>query len=850
MFRLAIRNTLAHKTRLIMTMLAVVLGVAFVTGTLIFTATIGKGLKDSSSKSFKDVSVAVQLTERTPNATVAGQQRTGVPQDVYEQLAALPGVDHARGSVTGFTGVADEDNALIGNGFVNQGSNFAPGENGTDARFDFTEGHGPRGVSEVALDSKTAEKGGYALGDRVRLSVNGPVLVKKLTGIFTTEDGMVAAGGSLTLFDTATAQRLFLKSGLYQQVELKTTTGTSQEQLRASVRKALPAQSGLTAVTGQELTQDQATAVAAQTSELSKVLLAFAGIALFVGIFLIANTFTMLVTQRTRELALLRAVGATRRQVTRSVLIEAGVLGMISAVVGMGLGLGIAAGLRPLLNGAGAGLPDNPLVVAPSAIVISLLVGLGITVLSAYLPSRRAAKTPPVAAMRSVGTAQTQRSLLVRNILGSLLAAAAGLLLIVATVASGRDEKAVLVALGAVLAVCGVIVLTPLLSRPLFAVLTPLLRTFGVAGKLARQNAARNPRRTAATASSLMIGLALTSALTVVTVSLQNSMQQGAADGLQADYAVQLSTYESLDPSVVSKIKQVPGVRTAAGDSKISLELDGTASTAEMTDGAAFPQLFRIKTVQGALSSLEKNRIAVSEEFAKDNGLKVGGTLKVGYPDGEQAGARVGAIYAKNSLLPKLVINQEQVAPHLFRTGYQTVYVKAEQDGGSSAVRDGIEKALGSSPMIRVNTQDDLFRDVNKQINQLLYLVYGLLGMSVVIAVIGVVNTMTLSVFERSREFGMLRAIGLDRTGVSRMVKLESLMISLLGTFLGLVMGTFLAWAAGNVAHAAFDKYTMQMPWRSYGIFVALALAIGVLAALWPARRASRLNLLQAINAE
>ncbi len=361
------------------------------------------------------------------------------------------------------------------------------------------------------------------------------------------------------------------------------------------------------------------------------------------------------------------------------------------------------------------------------------------------------------------------------------------------------------------LAVCGVIALTPLLSRPLFALLTPMLRAFGAAGNMARRNAAHNPRRTAATATSLMIGLVLTSALTVVTVSLQDSMRWGAADGLQADYAIQLSTYEPLDPSVVDKVKQAPGVRTAAGDSKVSLRIDGTARTAEMTDGAAFPQLFRVRTVQGDLSSLEKNRVAVSEKFAKENNLKVGSTLRVGHPDGKQAGIRVGAVYAENTLLPKLVVNQKQVAPHLFRTGYQTVYVKAQQ-GGSRAVRDGIEKALGNSPMIRVNTQDDLFRDVNKQINQLLYLAYGLLGMSVIIAVIGVVNTMALSVFERSRECGMLRSIGLDRTGVCRMVELESLMISLLGAFLGLVLDTFLAWAAGKVAQTAFEKYTMQMP--------------------------------------
>ncbi|MEV0277377.1 FtsX-like permease family protein [Streptomyces sp. NPDC050610] len=841
----------AHKVRLLMTMLAVVLGVAFVAGTLLFTETLSKGLKDSSSKSFKDVSVAVRPADRDTSATtVSGQRRTGVPQKVYERLAGLPTVDAARGTVTGFTGVADQHNDLIGNGFINQGGNFAPGRNGADSRLHFTTGRGPGGPDEVALDAKTAEKGGYSLGDMVRVSVDGPVLTKKLTGVFTTEDGMVAAGGSLTLFDTATAQQLFLGRDLYQQVELKARPGTTQDQLRAQVDKALPTGSGLQAVTGKKLVDDQAAAVSSQTSEMNKVLLAFAGISLFVGIFLIANTFSMLVAQRTRELALLRAVGATRRQVTRSVLIEAGAVGAVSAVVGIVLGLGVAAGLRPLLNGAGARLPDNPLVITPGAIVISLLVGLGITVLAAFLPARRAAKIPPVAAMRSADAPQTPRRLVVRNIIGSAFAAL-GLLLIVVTVAGGPDNKgALLVGVGAVLTVCGVIVLTPLLSRPLIAAMEPVLRTFGVAGKLARKNSVRNPRRTAATATALMIGLALTSALTVVTTSLEDSMKKAATDGLQADYAIQMANFEPLAPSVVSEVGQVPGVSAVGGDSKVSLRIDGTARTVEATDGAAFRELFAVKTVRGDLGSLEKGEIAVSEEFAADENLKPGGVLKVGYPDGKQDRVRVGAVYAKNGLLPKLIISQELVGPHLFRAGYQTVYVKAGQGGAGDAVQDGIKKALGNSPMIRVNTQDQLFRDVNKQVNQLLYMVYGLLGMSVVIAVIGVVNTMALSVFERSREFGMLRAIGLDRAGVKRMIQLETLVISLLGALLGLAMGTFLAWAGGKVAQAAFEKYSMHMPWGSYGIFLVLALATGVLAALWPARQVARLNPLEAIKAE
>lgn len=853
MFRIALRNMLAHKARLLMTTLAVVLGVAFVAGTLMFTATISKGLRDAASRSFADVSVAVRPAAGDSDAARSGHERAGVPQEVYERLAGLPGVASARGTVSGYTGVADADDELIGDGFLNEGGNYAPGSDGSDPRVDFTEGRGPESPGEVALDADTAEAGGYEVGDEVRLSVSGPVLTRELTGIFTTDDGRVAAGGTLALFDTPTAQRLFLEEGLYDQVELTAEPGTTQQQLRDAVPEDLLDEHGLEAVTGQQLIDDQAAAIADQTSEINTVLLGFAAIALFVGVLLIANTFSMLVAQRTREVALLRAVGASRRQITRCVLAEAGLLGAVSAVAGIVLGIGVAAGLRPLLNNAGAGLPDNPLVINPGSVIASLAVGVGITLLSAYLPSRRAARTSPLAALRSVDVPPPQRRLAVRNVIGSLLTAV-GLLVVLAMVVTGQDQGATLIALGAVCAVCGLIMLTAALSRPLFAALAPLVRRFGAAGKLARQNAARNPRRTAATATALMIGLALTSALTVITVSLQNSIQQGAADGLRADYAVRMSNFGPVDPEVVETVREVPGVRTAAGESRVSLELDGDSTTAVMSDGAAFADVFRMEIVQGDVSALARGEIAVSEGYAEDRGLRPGDTLQVSYPDGAEETVTLGAVYADSTVLSDLVVGQELLAPHLFRLGYQTVYVDTERNSGEggddSAVIDRIEAALGNSPVIQVSTPDDLFRDANRQLNQLLYMVYGLLGMSLVIAVFGVVNTMALSVFERSRELGMLRAIGLDRAGVKRMITLESLMISMLGAVLGLALGTFLAWAAGEVAQTVFTRYSTQLPWDSYGVFFVLTLVMGALAALWPARQAARLHPLEALRTE
>jgi hypothetical protein len=345
------------------------------------------------------------------------------------------------------------------------------------------------------------------VGDNVRLSVRGPVLNERITGIFTTDDGNVHAGGTLTLFDTATAERLFAKPGQYNQIDLETAPGASPERLRLQVGTILPY--GSEAVTGAELAAEQADQNAASFTVLSQVLLACAGIALFVGSFLIVNTFTMLVAQRTKELALLRAVGASRRQVTRAVLAEAALVGLVASAAGLATGIGAGAGVRALLSAADSTLPDGPLVVDPATVVASLVIGVGVTVLAAWLPARRGAKIPPVAAMSSRHTPAAGRSLAVRNTAGAVLAATGGGLVIAATTV---DDGKLWLSAGAVLLLTGVFVLTPLISRPIIAAAGPVLCRFGICGRLAGENAARNPRRTAATASALTIGLTLITA--------------------------------------------------------------------------------------------------------------------------------------------------------------------------------------------------------------------------------------------------------------------------------------------------------------------------------------------------
>lgn len=455
MFRTALRNVLAHKARLLMTVLAVMLGVAFVSGTLVFTNTISEAYQKSSAKGFDQVDVAVTAESREDKGNTIGKNPE-LTQALLEKSAEVPGASNAIGVVSGFTAIADKDGKLIGGGFQSQGGNYYGDK---DPRYPLSEGAAPHGANQVAIDSETAERAGYKVGDTVRLSVDGPVLKPVVTGIFTTDDGNVAAGGSLALFDTATAQKLFGKPGTYDEIDVKAASGTSQTALQAALKKALPADRVET-TTGKELADSQARLISSSMSGLKQGLLVFAGIALFVGTFIIANTFTMLVAQRTKELALLRAVGASRRQVTRSVLIEAFVVGLVAAVTGLVAGIGIGAGLKSLMGTLGATVPDGPLVITPGTVGVALAVGVLITMLAAWLPGRRAAKIPPVAAMSSVHAKATTKSLVLRNTLGALFSGAGVAVILAATTMDGSDGQAPM-GMGAVLLIIGVFILTP-----------------------------------------------------------------------------------------------------------------------------------------------------------------------------------------------------------------------------------------------------------------------------------------------------------------------------------------------------------------------------------------------------
>ncbi|MFF4379225.1 ABC transporter permease [Kitasatospora sp. NPDC001547] len=852
MYRTALRNVLAHKGRLLMTALAVMLGTAFVAGTMVFSDTFGKAMRDSNSKSYSDVSV--QVVDRAAGSTASARQKSEsgsatLTDATVQQLAALPGTAGARGVVSGFTGVADKKGDLIGQVWAAKGANFAPGQDGKDPRYPMVEGQGPKAAKEVALDRRTADKGGYKVGDTVRVAANGPVVEAKLTGVFTTDDPVVNTGGTLTLFDKATAQQTLLEPGRFSSIVLTAKAGTSQDALLAEVQPKVPSGHQFDVETGAKLKADEQELITQGTSSMRTMLLVFAFISLFVGIFIIANTFTMLVAQRTKELALLRAIGASRKQVTRSVLIEALLIGTVSAVAGLLAGIGIGAGMQSLIGSLNENMPNGSLVIKPLTVVVTVVVGVVVTVMSALLPAMRASRIAPVAAMSSGDQPVSQKSLVVRNTIGSVLAGG-GLALIGYGASLGNSDGRLPVGLGAFLALIGVFVLLPLLSRPVVALVGPLLRGLGgTPGKLAQQNAVRNPRRTAATAAALTIGLTLVTGLTVIGASVNDTVDRAVTSSMKADFIIGAANGMSLSEQVPAQIAKAPGVAASSAMTTAYWELNGTTKAVSGLDAAVLDQLADVELTSGSTAGFGKGQLLLDEDAAKKLNATTGSVLDVAFPDETTGRLTVGGVYKSGGMLGPVMLANSEIAEHEPKPYISDVLVKG-RDGATDGLKQSLKDATGANPVIDVKSKQDVRDEFSQTITFALNLMYGLLGMAVLIAILGVVNTLAMSVFERKREIGMLRAIGLDRSGIKRMVRLESVVISLFGAGIGLLLGCFIAWAINGTLKSSLSGLTTVLPYGQLALFLALAGVVGLVAAIWPARRASKLDILSSIKTD
>ncbi|MEU9132957.1 FtsX-like permease family protein [Kitasatospora sp. NPDC048540] len=848
MYRTALRNVLAHKGRLLMTALAIMLGTAFVAGTMVFSDTLGQAMKSSYAKSYSDVSVLV--TDRTTGGPVRGERAAAPLTDAtVKELGALPGVRQARGVVSGFTGVADRKGDLIGEAWSAQGANFVPGPSGQDSRYPMTEGRGPKAAGEIALDRGTAEGAGFKVGDRVRIAGNGPASTATLTGIFTTDDPTVTSGGTLTLMDTATAQQLLALPGRYSSVVLTAQSDTAESVLATAVRTKLPKEGGFAVETGRELTDRQTATIAESTSAMKSMLLVFAAISLFVGIFIIANTFSMLIAQRVKELALLRAVGAARSQVTGSVLAEALLIGAAASVAGLLAGIGIGAGMQALISSFSPGMPTGPLVIAPATVVTALTVGVLVTVVSAVLPAIRASRIPPVAAMSSGELPTTQKGLIVRNTIGSLVTAGGLALILAGANASGSSGRAMIEG-GAPVTLIGIFVLLPLLSRPVIASAGPLLaRLAGTPGRLARRNAVRNPRRTAATAAALTIGLTLVSTMTVLGASVTDAVARTVTGTMKADFSVAMAAGGDLSPETVAAVAEAPGVTAVSPVTDAFWSFGGEDQPVSGLDPATFDQLVAPELVSGSADALKQGRILIDSKVAASTGATVGSTLAVGYGDGASGTVTVGGVFRPSEVLAPVVVAGTAVAEHSARPYIREILVKGA-DGPTAALRQSVKDATGSNPVIKVRSKQDMQDEFSRIITFALNMMYGLLAMSVLVAVLGVVNTLAMSVFERKREIGMLRAIGLDRRGIKRMVRLESVVISLFGAVIGVLLGCFLAWATNRTLAVDLPGLVTVVPYGTMLLFLALAGLVGMVAAIWPARRAAKLDILASIKTD
>ncbi|MFC5801161.1 ABC transporter permease [Streptomyces formicae] len=856
MFRTALRNVLAHKARLAMTVLAVCLGVAFVCGTLVFADSSAAAYRAAASKNFADIAVTVMPKDPPPGA-VADQNTTVLDDALARKLADVPRVAAVRPSVDGSAVMNAADGAPLraDKAWTNLGAAYVPGKDGKDDRYPLVKGHAPLNGDELAVDSGTAAAGHFSIGDMITLATDGPVMTKRLVGIVTTGDTRVTAGGTLALFGKETAQRLFASPGHYTSIDLSAAPGTDQFELSRQVTDVLPADRA-EAVTGTAQANQQAVYVDTLTRGYEKLPMVFAGVSLFIGSFLVVNTFTMLVTRRTREIALLRAIGAARRQVVRSVLLEALLIGLAASAAGFLVGLGIASVLPYVLSTAGDGLPTGPLVIGLRPVVAAFGVGVGVTVLAAWLPSRRAAKVAPIEAMRSVEQQPSATRSRWRGVAGlALLVLGAGLLVSLTGAKDASVENLQSAMLGCGVLVVAMIVLAPLLAAPVIRLTGRLTGRFGVIGHLARENALRDPRRTAATAATLMISTALVAGLAVIGNSTGQALDRQAAAGLGADYVISTRTPTTgIDAAAVQRVADIPGVRTAAAVTDSTLFVGGNVRQVSGVDPDAVDATMKLDFVSGSLRDLGPGRIAVSSTIAREHGASAGGRLNARMGRNQEFKQyTVVGVYKDNPTAHDALGARSEVQQNSFKPGsVQRILVRTEggrTDGGatSQTTEEQLRNAVGNSPLLKVQDRKELVREAAGTVSDLLTLMYGLLAIGIVIASLGIVNTLAMSVSERTREIGVLRAIGMDSAAIRRMIRLESVTVAAFGTLLGLAGGLFGAWAVGALANGAVEQYSLALPWGTLLLVCLLSLAIGAVAAALPARRAAALSPLEAV---
>ncbi|MGY1709452.1 ABC transporter permease [Geodermatophilus sp. SYSU D00758] len=843
------KGLLARKLRLALTAVSISLGVAFVSGTFV----LGDTMTATFDQLYEGLTEGTDVTVRGESA-FTDTSTLGATRPFDESLLAeveqVEGVEAAAGAVTGYALILDRGGEPVQpGGAPTLGANFPSAEEtdaGLTAGFTLRSGDAPAGPGEVALDAATARDHGFAPGDPVTiLFADGPrdFVVSGIAG-FGEADNL--AGATMAAFDLATAQQVLGKVGLLDGIDVRAEDGVPPGELRDRLAAALP--DGLEAVTSEQVVAENSAAVADALGFFTTGLLGFAAVSLLVGALIIWNTFSILVAQRTRELALLRAVGASRRQVRTSVVVEALVIGLVAAALGLGLGIGVAVGLRAALGAIGLEVPTTTLQVEPRTVVAALLVGVVVTVLAALLPARQATRVPPVAALRAVD-APARPVGRVRPAVGAVLTVlgAAGL-----TWAIVGEEQLAAAGLGTVLTLAGVLTLAPPIATAVTRVVGgPLTRLGGTTAALARRNALRNPRRTANTATALMIGLALVSTVTVVASSMKASVADVLADTSRADFILKAAgqTAQGLPPQLAEELRGVDGVGTVAQLRVTTVQRDGATTAVTGLDPATVESAADLEVSSGAVADLGDGSVLVSDAVAGADGLAVGDAVEIVF---SQTGAQeftVAGTYGNTTLLGSdYVVTLDALAAN-GGAGLDTAVLVVAEDGADPAdVRAGLEAVTAAYPIAQLDDAESFTESQAQTIDQLLAIVTMLLALAVVIALLGIVNTLALSVFERTRELGLLRAVGTTRRQVRAVVRWESVIVAVLGALLGAVLG--LASGAALTRGLAGEGLTvLEIPGDRLGLYVLAAAVAGVLAAIGPARRAAKVDVLRAVAA-
>jgi len=830
-----LKGLLAHKLRLALTALAIVLGVTFISGTFILTDT----LHNTFSVLFGDVYGKIDFQVRGVAQFGSGLNviREPIPESLEATIDAVPGVGAANGIAGGYAQFVAPDGKAIANGSApTLGANFDPNPRLSTLRI--VAGAPPASADDVVMDAATAQKYGFSVGQRVKILFAGPSRVFTISGIaqFGSADNL--AGTTLAAFTLPVAQQVLDMQGRFDYIDVVTQPGADKATVQRAIARVLPP--GVEVVTGQTVVNEETTGVDKALSFFDTALLVFAFISLFVGGFTIFNTFSIIVGQRTKELALLRIVGASRRQVFRSVLAEAAIVGFVSSVIGIGLGVLAALGLSALLGGFGYSLPPGPIAFEPRTVIAGLVVGVGVTVVAAIGPARQAVRIPPVAALtdQQLSTDATARR---RFTWGAVLTVGGAILL-----AIGLSKPAVaLVGVGAVCVFIGVAMLAPAIARPVSSVIgRPMARLLREPGKLGRENSMRSPRRTAQTASALMVGLALVSAMSVFGASLSRTATSAVADAISADLLVTPSgssgDMSTLTPSIIAA---VPGVTATETAYQGEFEFEGTLSELTAINPAELSRTVILHMTSGSPAALNAGDLLIDTSTATSDNLKVGDLAPVKFAKTGDTTLRIGGIYQTNSLIGSFLTSDTVFAAHYRNLLPAAVLVDT---GGSAAVAAAVTRALASYPNVQVQTRAQFEQSQASSVNQVLGLVYVLLALAVLIALIGIVNTLMLSVFERTREIGLLRAVGMRRQQIRTMIRSEAVIMAIFGALIGIVIGTIMGLALVSALRQQGVDDTV-VPVSSLVLFLVLAGLLGLIAASWPARHAAKLDVLAAI---